>query len=485
MKRVVVVGAGLGGLAAACHLAGAGHRVTVVERQSHPGGRAGRLVREGFSFDTGPTVLTMPDLLGEVFHAVGADMADHLRLRPLDPAYRATFADGSTIRVRHGREAMAAEIREQCGHAEEAAFHRFCAWLERLYQLEMPSFIVRNYDHPWDLARPIRPALELLRLRGLGNLARTVRRYFRDERLQRLFSFQSMYAGLAPQEALAIFAVITYMDSVAGVFFPDGGIHSVPLAMAAAAEKGGVEFRYDTTVRQVLHGDAVRGVELADGETIDADAVVVNADLPGGYDLLPKLALPNRLRKAIFSPSALVWHVGVRGLPGKDVAHHNIHFAAGWEKAFRSLLRDGQLMPDPSMLVSVPSTTDPSLAPEGSSTLYVLEPVPNLAAGRVDWSRERGASRDRLAARLDDWGYPSAVVTEELVDPRDWAQEGMAAGSPFSLAHRFFQSGPFRPSNIDKRVRGLVFTGTGTVPGVGVPMVLVSGRLAAERVNAL
>jgi phytoene desaturase len=275
------------------------------------------------------------------------------------------------------------------------------------------------------------------------------------------------------------------MDSVAGVYFPDGGIAAIPHAMAAAAEKAGVEFRYDTPVRQVLHGSEVRGVLLADGRTIEADAVVVNADLPGAYDLLPQLSLPTRLRRPSFSPSALVWHVGVRGLPAADVAHHNIHFAADWESAFRSLLRDGRMMPDPSVLVSVPSVTDPSLAPAGSSTLYVLEPVPNLAVGKVDWSRERGATRERLAARLRQWGYPSEVVAEEVVDPHDWARQGMGAGTPFSLAHRFFQSGPFRPSNVDRRVRGLVFVGTGTVPGVGVPMVLVSGRLAAERVDAL
>lgn len=485
MKRVVVVGAGLGGLSAACHLAGAGHQVTVVERHAHPGGRAGRLTRDGFSFDTGPTVLTMPDLLAEAFQAVGAEMDEYVRLRPLDPAYRANFADGSTILVRHGREAMAAEIREQCGAADAEAFHRFCAWLERLYQLEMPSFIARNYDHLWDLARPIQPALALLRLKALGKLANAVKRYFRDERLQRLFSFQAMYAGLAPQEALAIFAVITYMDSVAGVYFPDGGIAAVPHAMATAAEKAGVEFRYNAPVRQILHDSNTKGVQLTDGEVIEADAVVVNADLPGAYDLLPKLTLPRQLRKPEFSPSALVWHVGVRGLPTNEAAHHNIHFAAEWESSFRSLLRDGRMMPDPSVLVSVPSRTDPSLAPPGDSTLYVLEPVPNLAAGKVDWSRERDASRDRLAASLETWGYPTAVVAEELVDPHDWARQGMGAGTPFSMSHRFFQSGPFRPSNLDRRVRGLVFVGTGTVPGVGVPMVLVSGRLAAERVNAL
>ncbi|MFD2078440.1 phytoene desaturase [Actinopolymorpha cephalotaxi] len=496
-RRVVIVGAGLGGLSAACHLAGAGHQVTVVEQGSRPGGRAGRIESGGFTFDTGPTVLTMPDLLEATFAAAGTSMADLLTLRPLDPSYRANFADGSTIALRHGREAMAAEIREKCGPAEEAGFVRMCNWLESLYQLEMPAFIDRNYDHFWDLARPLGPALGLFRLGALRRLESAIRRYFTDERLVRLFSFQAMYAGLAPQQALAVFAVITYMDSVRGVYFPEGGIGAVPAAMATAAQKAGATFVHGARVVRVLHeGDVpgsagggraaqVRGVLLADGTEIPADAVVVNADLPTAYrTLLPELTAPVAARKGRYSPSAFVWHVGVRGLPPPEATHHNIHFGKEWSSSFRTLLREGKRMPDPSVLVTVPTLTDPGLAPDGSSVLYVLEPVPNLS-GKVDWTVERGATRDRLAGLVEGWGYPSDVVVEETVDPTDWAYQGMARGTPFALAHTFFQSGPFRPPNVDRRMRGLVFVGSGTVPGVGVPMVLVSGRLAAERVEEL
>ena len=227
---VVVIGAGLAGLSAACHLRGAGFDVVVLEAGDRPGGRAGVIEREGYRFDTGPTVLTMPHLLDECFAAVGAETDHYVELRTVDPMYRAAFADGSEIRVRHGREPMRAEIAEVCGAREAAAFDRFCDWLTRLYRLEMPRFIERNYDSPLDLARPLGPALELARLGALRRLAPTVARYFDDPRLQRLFSFQAMYAGLAPVEALAIYAVITYMDSVAGVWFPEGGMHAVPTA---------------------------------------------------------------------------------------------------------------------------------------------------------------------------------------------------------------------------------------------------------------
>jgi phytoene desaturase len=491
-RRVVIVGAGLGGLAAACHLAGAGHQVTVVERDDRPGGRAGRIVREGFTFDTGPTVLTMPDLLEATFRAAGAEMSDLLSLRALDPSYRACFADGSTIALRHGREEMAEEIRRQCGRADEQGFVRFCAWLESLYQLEMPHFIDRNYDRVWDLARPLAPILSLLRHGALGKLEHAVARYFSDDRLVRLFSFQAMYAGLAPHKALAVFAIITYMDAIRGVYFPQGGIAAVPAALATAAERAGATFRYDAHVESIQydtdgargHG-RVRGIRLADGSEFAADAVIVNADLPTAYrTLLPGLTPPRAVRGATYSPSAFVWHAGVRGVPLNEARHHNIHFGAEWRTSFDALLRGGRRMPDPSVLVTVPSRSEPELAPDGSSVLYVLEPVPNLT-GMVDWSRERQETRDRLAALVERWGYPCDVVVEDQVDPTDWDRQGMAAGTPFSLAHTFFQSGPFRPGNVDGRVRGLVFVGSSTVPGVGVPMVLVSGRLAAERVEEL
>ena len=232
--RTVVVGAGLGGLSAACHLAGRGHEVVVVDRESGPGGRAGVVEEAGFRIDSGPTVLTMVGLLEQTFAAAGAALEDHLTLRLLDPTYRACFPDGSELRVRPDRQEMVEEIRTFAGAGEAAAFERFCSWLGRVYLLELPHFIDRNYDSPLDLARDPMALLRLVRLGGLRKLAPTVAGFFRDERLQRIFSFQSMYAGLSPYQALALYAVIAYMDSVAGVVFPRGGMHAVPRALAGA-----------------------------------------------------------------------------------------------------------------------------------------------------------------------------------------------------------------------------------------------------------
>ena len=487
--KVVVIGAGLGGLSAAAHLHRSGHQVTVVERDAIPGGRAGMIRSHGFSLDNGPTVLTMPELLEDAFTAVGADMADHVTIKPVDPMYRACYADGSTLFVRHGREAMTEEIRRFSNAREAEAFGRFADWLEKLYRAEMDSFIDANFDTPLDLAKPWRDGLTLLRLGGFGKLGPKVASFFDDERLQRIFSFQSMYAGLAPYEALALYAVITYMDSMRGVFVPEGGMHQMAAGLADAIDQAGVTFRYSTPVTKIVRfgNGAVRGVQVGAGdgaELIEADVVVCNPDLPVAYrELLDDVKAPRVARSGKYSPSCLLWIAGVKGLPPADAAHHNIHFGEDWDGSFQALIEDGVRMPDPSILVTLHSLDDPTLAPEGHSSIYVLEPTPNLS-GTIDWSRERDTIVESVRTKVSSLGYPTEVVVEEIYDPQDWERLGMEQGTPFALAHTFFQTGPFRPNNVNRKVPGLVFTGSSTLPGVGVPMVLVSGKLAAQRVDA-
>jgi phytoene desaturase len=484
MSRVVVVGAGLAGLSAASRLVADGHDVTVIERGAEPGGRNGIERADGFTFDTGPTVFTMPHLLDRAFSRLGRDRATEVPMRRLDPAYRAVYPDGTQLLVRAEVADQVEEIRTRGLARDAAAYPGFVDWLEQLYELEMPNFIEKNFDSVLDLMANPAAAAKLVGLGGFGSLQKAVSSRFVDSRLVRLFTFQSMYAGLAPSDALAIYAVITYMDCVSGVWFPEGGMHAVPRALARALCESGADLRYGTAVGSILRDSSgrVAGVS-AGGEQISADAVVVTLDLPTAYDeLLPDLRPPRVLDRAAWSPSALVWHVGVRGAPKPGVAHHNIHFADAWSESFDQLIKRRELMTDPSRLVTIPSLDASQMAPAGHSVLYVLEPVPHLGAG-IDWTAERGPARERLHRFLAANGYPDDIVTEQLVTPADWAAQGMAMGTPFSLAHTFGQTGPFRPSNVEPRVPGVFFAGSGTTPGVGVPMVMISGELAADRVR--
>ena len=475
--HVVVVGAGLGGLSAAMRLAGAGRKVTLLERESVPGGRNGLLEIDGYAFDTGPTVLTMPDLIADAFDALGERMEDWLTLEPLDPLYRAFYPDGSVLDTHPDPQAMAQEIRRVIGPEEAAGYVKFVDFVSELYRLEQRHFIDRNLDSPFDLVTP--QLARLVAMGGFRRLAPKVAQYLKDPRTQRLFSFQALYAGMSPYDAFAIYAVIAYMDSVAGVFFPKGGMHAVPRAMAGAAEKHGVELRYDTTVTGVetVGGRAV-AVTTADGERIAADVVVLNPDLPVARRDLLRRPLRRPLR---YSPSCALLLVGSSATYSK-IGHHNIHFGEPWAQTFRELVTDEVLPTDPSFLVSNHSMSDPSLAPEGKQSYYVLFMTPNLHGGQ-DWTRLAGPFRDEMVTTMEKAGYVGfgdSIEVENLTTPLGWEARGMEMGAPFASAHSFVQTGPFRPRNIWGE--NVVFTGSGTQPGVGMPMVLVSGRLAAERV---
>ncbi len=484
--HVVVVGAGLSGLSTALHLAGRGRSVTVVERHHFPGGRVGQADIRGYRIDTGATVLTMPDIIEDAFNAVGASMSDYLELMLLDPAYRASFADGSTLDVHTDAAAMTAAIEQFAGPDQAAGYQRLRQWLTELYQLEIDGFIGSNFSSPLSLLTP-----KLARLAAIGGFRgweKMVSRFITDERVQRIFTFQALYAGVPPQHALAAYAVIAYMDTVAGVYFPRGGMRAMPEALAAAAKDAGVQFRYGTSVTKLEQsGSRVTAVCTDSGDRIACDAVVLTTELPLTYQLLGRT--PRRPVKMRPAPSAVVMHVGVPSV-GSGLQHHNISFGAKWAGTFDEIIRDGVLMSDPSILVTMPSAGDPSLAPPGRDLLYVLAPCPNLEAGpesnRVNWNVQGDSYARQVLATAADRLLPGLDRDADILDvvtPADWARQGMTAGTPFALAHTFAQTGPFRPANLVRGVDNAVLAGGSTVPGVGVPTALISGRLAAERIT--
>jgi len=496
--HVVIVGAGFAGLTTALHLLGAGRRVTVVERAEHPGGRAGRLdlrtERGTYQVDTGPTVLTMPELLDEALGAVGEKLEERLDLVRLDPGYRTHFADGSTIDVHTDGAAMEAEVRQVCGPDAAAGYRRMREWLTKLYRAEIDTFIGANFDSPFALLGP--DLVRLGALGGFGRLGPQVARFLPDERLRRIFSFQALYAGVPPHRALGAYGVIAYMDTVGGVFFPRGGMRQVGRSLADAAVAAGAEIHYGRTVTGLeQRGGRVTAVRHAaaddpheNTDRLACDAIVLTPDLPVVHRLVgraPRRAVPLR-----YSPSAVVLHAGLRRTR-PEVAHHTISFGAAWEGTFREIIDEGRLMTDPSLLITRPTATDPGLAPPDSDLLFVLAPCPNTDTGPLDWARIGHAYRDELLGVLDARGHPGLtdidgdIEVSRLITPADWAADGLAAGTPFSAAHTFAQTGPFRPRNLVRGLENAVLAGCGTTPGVGIPPVLISGRLAAARITGV
>ncbi|MEO9220545.1 MAG: phytoene desaturase family protein, partial [Mycobacteriaceae bacterium] len=393
--HVVVIGAGLSGLACAAHLVGSGRRVTVLERGARPGGRMGRADHGGFRIDTGPTVLTMPGLIDDALHAVGTSLADHVTLRRLDPAYHARFADGSSIQVHTDAAAMEQEVRQQVGAKDAEGYRRLRHWLTQMYDAEIGRFIGGNFDSPLDMLRTQaarRDVARFARLGGLRSLAGKVGGFIDDERLQRLFTFQALYAGVSPGQARAAYGVIAYMDTVAGVYFPEGGMHRVAQAMADAVVDAGAELKLETTVSAVeSSGGRVRAVRTDGGERISCDAVVLTPDLPIVDELLGR---EHRRKLAMrWAPSAVVLHGGIPRTVTQNwpsAAHHTIDFGGAWNKTFTEIIAGGRagggrLMSDPSLLLTRPSVTDPSLAPEGQELCYVLAPCPNLHTAPLQW----------------------------------------------------------------------------------------------------
>lgn len=475
MKTVVIVGAGMGGLATAARLAKAGYEVAVFEARSQVGGRIGELRRDGYRFDTGPTLLMMLEPLERLFQDLHRRIEDYLDLTLVDPSYRAYFGDGTVFDSSPNIARMVREIRQKISPDEVPGYLRLMGDLSAMYHAVVPAFVRKQYRGLGDLFSPYQIGL-LLRHRLLGNLWQRVGHYVRDPRLRMLFSFQTMYLGLSPKDALWVYGVLTYMESGEGVWYPRGGMHRLPEAIARIAQEEGARIYLNHRVAEVLVEDErAVGVRLASGEVLKADAVIINADAPTAYrELLP----PTRYTKRDFknSCSALMFYIGyTERLPHQ--LHHNVYFSRGFEANLHELFKQNRVPSDPSFYTCLSNRTDRSDAPAGCENLYVLVPVPNLTGedARATVPRVLETVIQRVGLKRE------CLQFVETLTPHEWQAMGLWQGAAFGIAHTFFQSTAFRPS-LQTPFRDCYLVGASTQPGNGIPMTLISAELVAERV---
>jgi phytoene desaturase len=486
-KTALVVGAGIGGLAAAARLAHAGWQVTVLERHGHPGGRAGVWRSEGFTFDTGPSLVMMVEYWQKMFADVGRRFEDYVDLVQIDPAYRIHFPDGTY----HDRTSVLNRLIESCEQMEPGCGPRLLQWLAKSGQMYTDglAFISRNMHTVGSMVNL--PNLGMLgRTGALGDLQKLTAAYFKDERLQASLSFQTLYLGLSPYDSLAIYSLLPYVEIAGGIHYPMGGMHQLPLALEKVGRELGVTYRYHAPVaRFEKTADKVTGVLLADGTRHTADIVVTNADLPYAYDELVGEPYP-KIEEKRFSCSVVLMYVGVnRQYP--HLKHHEFVVGNDMRAACADMFDHHRMPEDPPFYVVTTTRTDPTQAPPGCENLFVLVLAPSQPADRskwIDWSvegpRVEQQTLERMERQLGMTDLRKHIVTSRLVTPQSFKDDyGNKRGEAFGLSHNLMQIGYFRPHNRHAKLENLYFIGQSTHPGCGLPMVLISAECVVDRIR--
>ena len=484
-RHVVIVGAGVGGLSAAAHLARQGMRVTVLEKNKQPGGRLDRIERDGHRFDTGPTLLVMPRLYEAELAALGNDMHELLDLVRVDPTYHLVFDDGSKLALTADPRAM----EEQLEAIEPGSFEglrRYLAEGRRHYDLGVERLVNRDF----------RKATDFFSLSNLPLLAQVkplvphyghMAEFFDSPRLKAAFTFQDVYMGLSPFEAPATLSMMPYSELAHGVWFPKGGMYEIVRALVEVAEGDGATIECRAPVARIDVGDrAARGVVLENGRYIEADAVIANADLPYVYQhLLPASREGRRLAGKHYSCSVVSFFWGGdKQYP--DLPPHTLFLADDYRANFDSIVDDLELPANPSLYVHAPCRLDPSMAPAGHDTIIGIAPVGHLASdGSQDWRSIRDRARDALLRKLALVGAADLgdhIKFETSLNPLSWRKRyNLVNGSTHGLCHNLRQLAYLRPRNRHARYRNLYFVGASTHPGTGIPTTMVCGRHAATR----
>ncbi len=485
-KSVIVIGAGIAGLSAAAHLARRGLQVTIVEKNSHPGGRCDQFSQAGHHFDTGPTLFVMPLLYEAEFRHLGTSVAEQLHLHRADPTYRLVFGDGIQLALSSDKEWM----REQLEAIEPGSFGALQSYLregEQHYRLVLDRLVNRSCRQPSELLS-IRNLAPLFRLKPLMNHYRNMAAYFDDPRLKAAFTFQDIYMGLSPFEAPATFSMMPYTELVHGVWYPRGGMYSVVESLAALAGQAGVEFLFNSPVERIdVNADHARGVLLADGAFVGADLIVANADLPYVYQrLLPQDARSRAVSRKQFSCSVISFFWGL-DKTYTGLGPHTLFLTNDYRENFERIEHGSGLAPDPSVYIHAPARLDASVSPPGQDTLIAIVPVAHIReTNEQDWDEMREEARRHVLCRLSALGLTdvaSHIKFEATCTPPVWRERyNLVKGATHGLSHKLTQMAYFRPPNRHPRYRNLYFAGASTHPGTGIPTAMVSGRLASERV---
>ena len=485
--RVIVIGAGFGGLAAAIRLQAAGCMVTLVEARENLGGRAYQLKQEGFTFDMGPTLITAPHLLEDLWASAGRSFQEDVSLVPLSPFYRISFRDGRSFDYWGTPAEDEAEI-ARFEPRDVAGYRRFLVDTQRIYQR---AFADLAYQPFLTLGSLLRVAPELVRYEAHRSVYAFVSRYFRDPHLRMVFSFHPLFIGGNPFRASAIYSIVPYLERLGGVHFAMGGMYTLVEAMERLFRSLGGEVRCAMPVEQLLCKEQrVTGVRLADGTRIEADAVVANSDVASTLLALvpePSRSRPvtNRMKRYRYSMSCFMLYLGLQRRY-ESLRHHTIFMPDRYRELIHAIFHGRGLPDDLALYLHAPTRTDPSMAPPGCESLYVLAPVPHLGHG-IDWGREAPAFRNRIIRILEgEAGLPgleASIVTEHTFTPLDFASELRShLGAAFSIEPTLFQSAYFRPHNRSSDMEGLYFVGAGTHPGAGIPGVLLSADITSHLV---
>lgn len=487
-KKIAVVGTGPGGIAAAAILAHRGFEVEVFEKSARIGGRSGCLEVEGYKFDIGPTFLMMKFLLDGIFRECGEDSGDHLRFQRLDPMYELRFADRS-FRPSDDPARTKAEI-ERVFPGASRGFDAFMAAEKKRFEHIIPC-LQRDYSSMRKLVSPV--LLRSLPYLSLGkSVFEVLRGYFGRDDLALLFSFQSKYLGMSAWDCPGGFSMLSYIEYAFGIYHTEGGLARIPAALAGIARQRGAKIHLGRAVsRLILDGREVRGLELADGEKVAADAVVMNADFAQAMTSLVEPGVlrkysRERLERKKFSCSTYMLHLGLdRRYPGE---HHTIHFARDYRRNVEEIFNLGRLSDDVSFYVRNASPLDPTLAPPGHSSVYVLVPVPNLDAD-IDWEERRAGFRELVLRQLEErmgWaGVREHIVVERSMDPAGWRTDlDVFKGATFNLSHNLSQMAYWRPRNRFEELGNLYLTGGGTHPGSGLPTILESARISSNLISS-